>query len=112
MLPTVNRSAVIVIPKQPFLDWLHGGDPTSVTITLEDVSQPTIYLVPDCEEEQKLITHLRSYSTKIFEAELEAWDREQSRWPVDRSFKAFCQWFEYRTHTLVFDLCDTGLRRF
>jgi hypothetical protein len=45
MLPTLNRSAVIVTPKQPFLDWLHGVDPTSLDLTLDDVSEPTIYLL-------------------------------------------------------------------
>ena len=26
---TLNRSAIVVKPKQPFLDWLHAADPTS-----------------------------------------------------------------------------------
>ena len=45
----LNRSAIVVRPKSPFLDWLHGADPTSVTFTLADLSrEPTIYLVPEC----------------------------------------------------------------
>jgi len=45
----LNRSAIVVRPKPPFLDWLHAADPTSVTLTLADLGrEPTIYLVPEC----------------------------------------------------------------
>ena len=41
----LNRSAIAVTPRQPFLDWLHSADPTSSELTLNDLSQePTIYL--------------------------------------------------------------------
>ncbi len=43
-MDTLNRSAIVVKPKQPFLDWLHTADPTSHGITLQDVSrEPRIY---------------------------------------------------------------------
>jgi hypothetical protein len=35
----INRSAVIVMPAQPLLDWLHQADPTSAKLTLEDLRQ-------------------------------------------------------------------------
>lgn len=28
-MDTLNRSAIVVKPKQRFLDWLHAADPTS-----------------------------------------------------------------------------------
>ena len=33
-MSTLNRSAIVVTPKQPFLDWLHAADPTSLGLTL------------------------------------------------------------------------------
>jgi hypothetical protein len=111
MLPTLNRSAVIVTPKQPFLDWLHGVDPTSLDLALDDVSEPTIYLLPDCEDDQDLIAHVRNYCDTIFEDQLDGCYREQSSWPVDRDFNTFCLWFEYRAHSLLLDLCAEPLRR-
>jgi len=46
----LNRSAVMVKPRQPFLDWLHAADPTGGSITLGELGQdPTIYLLPECE---------------------------------------------------------------
>lgn len=112
MLPTLNRSAVIVTPKQPFLNWLHSADPSSLTFTLEDVSEPTIYLVPDCDDDQDLVAHVRNYCDTIFEDQLAGWYTEQASWPVDRDFETFCLWFEYRAYTLLLDLCDNPLRRY
>ena len=33
----LNRSAIVLRPKPPFLEWLHAADPTSVTLTLADL---------------------------------------------------------------------------
>jgi hypothetical protein len=42
-MDTLNRSAIVVKPKQRFLDWLHTVDPTSHEVTLLDVCrEPTI----------------------------------------------------------------------
>ena len=43
----INRSAVIVMPREPFLKWLQRVDPTSGELTLADLKrEPTIYLLP------------------------------------------------------------------
>ena len=45
---TINRSALVVKPAQPFLDWLHRVDPTSTHLTLDDVKlEPTTYRLPE-----------------------------------------------------------------
>src|ERR1039458_7311766 len=45
-----SRSAIVVKPRQPFLDWLHTADPTSHRLTLRDLTrEPTIYLIPECD---------------------------------------------------------------
>ena|ERR1700676_4367132 len=50
----LNRSAIVVRPKLPFLDWLHAADPTSATLTLADLGrEPTIYLVPECGDAEE-----------------------------------------------------------
>jgi hypothetical protein len=44
---TINRTAIVVMPGQPFLDWLHRADPTSGELSLEDLRrEPTVYLLP------------------------------------------------------------------
>jgi hypothetical protein len=80
---SVNRSAVIVRPAQPFLDWLHQVDPTSAELTLEDLrSDPSVYLLPVYDTEEQARNHLRKRCEDIFEEQLEGWYRDPSTWPV------------------------------
>jgi hypothetical protein len=67
-------------------------------------------LLPDCEDDQDLVRHVRNYCGEIFEDQLDGWYQERFDWPVDRDFATFCLWFEYRAHTLLLDLCDSPLR--
>lgn len=107
----INRSALVVNPAQPFLDWLHRVDPTSAQLTLEDLRQePTIYLLPEWETEEEALQHLAEVSSEIFEEQLNAWYRVPSVWPEDRELNAFLRWFNFSFHSMVVDLCDERLR--
>ena len=106
-MKTINRSAVAVIPAQPFLDWLHQADPTSAHLTLNDLrAEPTIYLLPEYDTEEEVRQHLQRQCTEIFEDQLDGWYRVPAAWPADRSFKQFKHWFEYRFHSVLIDLCS------
>ena len=71
----LNRSAIIVRPKLPFLEWLHAADPTSVTLTLADLGvEPTIYLVPECADGEQERAARQTVFRTIFE--------EPARWLV------------------------------
>jgi len=103
----INRSAIVVVPKQPVLDWLHSVDPTSSDLTLDDLSdEPTIYLLPECEDEEGLRTCLEKVFAEIFEEEIDGWHRNRTVWPANRTFDTFCKWFDCVFHSMVVDLCD------
>jgi hypothetical protein len=105
-----NRSEVIVMPAQPFLDWLHRVDPTSVELKLEDLRrEPTIYLLPEYDTEEEARGNLREYCSEIFEEQLDGWYRVPSAWPVNRTLDTVIRWFEYRFHSVLVDLCDDPL---
>lgn len=109
-MDVINRSAVIVMPAEPFLDWLHRADSTNGELTLQDLRrEPTIYLLPEYNTEDEALDHLRAVCGEIFEEQLNGWYRLSSAWPVDRSFEAFSRWFEYRFHSMLFDLCEESL---
>jgi hypothetical protein len=76
---TLNRSAIVVKPKQPFLDWLHAADPTSLELTLFN-----------------RFGSRRSTSS-------------QNAIPTRTCFDAFCCWFDFRHHPMLFNLCDEPL---
>jgi hypothetical protein len=69
--PTLNRSAVVVKPKQPFLDWLHVADLTSSDLTLRElVLEPTIYLIPECDTPEEVVEVLHELCEEIFVEQL------------------------------------------
>ncbi len=109
---TINRTAIMVRPGQPFLDWLHRADATSGELNLEDLRrEPTIYLLPACENEEEARECLEEECGEIFEEQLDGWYRVPSLWPTRRDLNAFDHWFEWSFHSVVVDLCADPLLR-
>lgn len=107
---TLNRSAIVVTPKQPFLDWLHTTDAMSAELTLlELIWDATIYLVPECDTDEDVVEVLRDLCEEIFKEQLAGWYRDESVWPQDRSFDEFRRWFDYQHHSMMIDFCDEPL---
>ena len=78
---TLNRSAIVVKPEQPFLDWLHAADPTSLELTLLNlVREPTIYLIPECDTNEDVAEVLRELCDETFEEQLAGWYTDTSNW--------------------------------
>jgi hypothetical protein len=106
----LNRSAVVVKPRQAFLDWLHRVDPTSGNITLSELEQdPTIYLIPECDTEADVRKALRKLCGSIFVEQLAAWWTDEATWPKDRGSAVFRRWFDWQYHSMLIDLCDEPL---
>jgi hypothetical protein len=109
---TTNRSALVVIPARPFLDWLHQADPTSTQPSLNDLrKEATIYLLPEYDTEEEARQHLAKRCGEVFEEQLNGWYRDPSAWPADRTFKNFKRWFEYQFHSVIIDLCSHPIVR-
>ena len=109
-MATLNRSAVVVEPKQPFLDWLHMVDPTSQDLALPDlVQEPTIYLIPECDTGADVDQALRELCEEIFTEQLAGWFNDEETWPQDRGFEVFRHGFDFHHHSMLVDLCDDPL---
>ena len=67
----LNRSAVVIIPKKPFLDWVNAVDDLG-GVTADDM-QKMIYLVPDYEDPADADKVLKKVCNDIFCRELEGW---------------------------------------
>ena len=106
----LNRSAIVVAPKRPFLEWLQSVDPSSSELTLHELGrEPSMYLLPECESDEDFADCLREMFPVIFEGELEGWWTDESAWPGTRTFDTFQEWFDCRFHSIVIDLCDEPL---
>jgi hypothetical protein len=109
---TINRSAIVVHPKQPFLDWLCSVDPTSCELTVEILRDgASIYLIPHCENEEEAREFPGLKCGEIFEEQLDAWWREPSSWPACRDLEVFDAWFDWSLHSMIIDLSGARLRR-
>lgn len=101
----LNRTAVVVVPQQPFFDWLARVDPDIGALTLADVQEePTVYLLAECADDAELRRRLRWACRRIFEMELAGWMADALVWPEDRGFAEFSRWFSWSGHSEIVDL--------
>ncbi len=104
---SVDRSVVIVKPKEPFLEWIRNLPGSGIDITLEQLrADSTVYLIPDFDEIEDALEAIDHIYGKIFEAELAEWSEEEVTWPQERTLKHFWQWFDVTLHSLVIDAAE------
>jgi hypothetical protein len=100
----INRSLILVKPKQPFLDWLHSIDPDDDT-TIEDLNDDaTAYLVPEFETDDEQEDVFNWCAEFVFGYELWSWCTDEALWPKDRDAATFTQWFDVEFHSIVMDV--------
>ena len=103
----INRSALIAIAKQPFIDWLHAVDPSGGEVDLRTVNQePSVYLVPVFDSDEDFREWFGQHCEIIFEEQLAGWWTDQRSWPPNRGIEVFEEWFEWYRHSMVWDLGD------
>ncbi|GAB7126542.1 hypothetical protein JCM19000A_10490 [Silvimonas sp. JCM 19000] len=100
----VDRSAALIRPKQPFLDWLNALPGNEVTLTLDDIrADCTVILVPEVSEPEDGISYIDDVADRLFEMELASWAEDESQWPTKRNLKLFWEWFDVEIHLGVMD---------
>lgn len=101
----INRAALIVIPKQPYLDWANTLDDEGPKLDINaSYYEYPIYLIDDVEDDQAAVKAIQRHYTHIFENELMAWHRDEKAWPQQRDWRTFKKWFEVQVSSMVFDL--------
>ena len=107
----INRSLVILKPKQPFLDWTRTLEDEDKDLTLEQLAEDSIaYLIPELWQDFDQQSLLQSYYDVLFEEQLAGWSMDETTWPQKRNLEMFLNWFEVEFHSLVFDVCDEPIR--
>ena len=107
----LNRAALLLRYKQPFIDWINAVDPNpgSHTVTLDEINgeERTVYLV-EVEDEQELERWLQLNAEVLFETELHDWYTDPSLWP-NRTLDALRKWCSLELRTVVIDTGQTVL---
>lgn len=108
----INRSLIILKPKEPFLDWARTlNDDEVKDLTLKQLAEDSIaYLIPELWQDSDQQSLLKSYYDVFFEEQLAGWCTDETVWPKKRNLRMFLDWFEVEFHSLVFDLCDEPIR--
>jgi hypothetical protein len=102
----VDRSAVVIRMKQPYLDWTNSL-PDSDEMTLDELNRDNnVYMIPEYDTRAHLESILQEFCTDIFEEELSSWYRDEEAWPQVRDYPTFKKWFEAEPYSMVFDLLD------
>ena len=103
----LNRNALIVRRKKPFIDWANSLEDRGPELNLDDPQfEHTIYLVDQLSDYLDPGPALRKHCTSIFEQELALWHRDPHDWPSKRDLRAFNEWFDVKLHSLVVDLAE------
>lgn len=104
----VNRAALILKVKKPFVQWINETDPhdNRPEITLAEANEDrTVYLL-DSVEAENLDEWIALNWANLFESELEDWHTDEASWPQNRDLRLFNTWFAVECHTV---LVDTGI---
>jgi hypothetical protein len=109
----INRAALILRYKQPFVDWINAADPSPAShlVTLDEVnSERTVYLI-EVEDEPELASWLKRHYSEIFDEELFGWYMDPKLWPEDRSLKRLKEWCRFELNTVVIDFGDSPIEQ-
>ena len=108
----VNRSVMMLIYKQPFLDWLCSHNPdASKNFTLEDLRFDTdTFLIPKFYDPYELVEWVEKRWRVLFESILFDWTTDESMWPKNRTLEMFREWFIMDIHSIAWDLVDEPLK--
>jgi len=104
----INRCALLLRPRQPFLDWINAGEMADKTVyTLTEIQEdPQVYLIPECFYVKEAWDWVYKEFDFFFEEELEGWNIDDKTWPKDRTLEMFKAWFDIEILTGVTDAVD------
>ncbi len=101
----VNRAALILKLKKPFVQWINETKPDkeSPEVTAAEVNRErTVYLLNDLDAEG-LDEWIALNCANLFASELEDWCEDESLWPQNRDMKLFKKWFAPECHPVLID---------
>lgn len=108
-METINRTVLIVLAKQPMVDWLQQlpdwPQNSAPPITTEEINlDSAAYLIPEYDTPDETMACIQRMKLELFEEALGGWTTDKRLWPKKRTRKLFDEWFSTQFHTVVYDL--------
>lgn len=101
----INRSAIVIKPRKPYLDWCLNLYPEDEFKSKES----NVYLISEAIED--IDQWLAKKFDKLFMMELEAWHTNKKNWPQKRNFKMFKEWFQIDVASMIYDFEMTPIHK-
>ncbi len=112
MLPSINRSALIITAKQGFFNKLAeiSGEEAMKEEKPESFDESTVYLIPvDLFDDEAVWEYLENNYMPILKCEIESWYNLPLEWAEKVTFKQFKSWFTISYQSMVHDTLDNEL---
>jgi hypothetical protein len=106
---SINRNAIIVRPKKPFFDWLLSVYPDEDPVM--DKDENNIYLIREMDSNEQIRDWIKRNFDGLFMNELNDWYTDQLKWPENRTYKMFTDWFDIEFCSMVLDLEDADITK-
>jgi hypothetical protein len=109
-IPSVNRSSVMVLPKQKYYEWAMTCPDPDPELTLDNLRREgTTFLIPELDG--YLDTWFKKNFKDIFIYELDSWYTDEKYWPKKLTCKLFIEFFEVRFASIVLDIGKDVIER-
>jgi len=107
-----NRSAAIIKPQQPYVDWVNSIEDEGRKHSIEDFSTDcSVVLLPEYDPDEDAEAIVKDLYSHIFELELSGWVTDESTWPDNRSYEMFQEWFDVELHSMVYDPYEDDIEK-
>ncbi len=111
----VNRSALLLAPKKPLMDWVNSVFAEDARM---DLSEPiawdnmAVYMIPEFNTAEDVNAWLKENFSRFFEDQLFGWCQDPETWPEKLTWSRFNDWFHVSWQSLIVDdLEDEPLER-
>jgi len=99
---SIDRNAIIIRPKKPFYDWINSVITDHPPVNEKE--ENNVYLVREMDSNEDVLRWIKRNYEMIFINELNDWYTNENKWPKNRSFKLFSEWFEVEICSMILDL--------
>ncbi|MEL7021890.1 MAG: plasmid pRiA4b ORF-3 family protein, partial [Bacteroidota bacterium] len=110
---SINRSVLIIRPKQALYDWLKKLAPDAPRLEerLPDHDDADVFLIPNFLLSEEVEEWLEANANYFCEMLFSQWWEEESEWPSHRNWATLNQYFSYNVQTQVRDILDDNIER-
>ena len=107
----INRAALIVRPKQPYVEWANSMDDGGSKAILKQLREsPSIYLVESIDFLEDFDLLIEDNWEWIFKEQLNGWICDPDLWPHGLTRDMFLKWFDCELSTMIWDMLRTKIK--